>query len=92
MVVQADSRLMTSVLNNLIANAWKFSAGTPAPRIEVGSQAGADGKTVFFVRDNGAGFDMAHAGKLFQVFERLHTASQFEGTGIGLATSLISTP
>jgi signal transduction histidine kinase len=86
MVVQADSRLMTSVLNNLIANAWKFSAGTPAPRIEVGSQAGADGKTIFFVRDNGAGFDMAHAGKLFQVFERLHTASQFEGTGIGLAT------
>lgn len=87
MAVQADSRLMTSVLTNLIANAWKFSANTPAPRIEVGSQVGEDGKkTVFFVRDNGAGFDMAHAGKLFQVFERLHSASQFEGTGIGLAT------
>lgn len=86
MAVQADSRLMTSVLTNLIANAWKFSAGTPKPRIEVGSQLGADGKRAFFVRDNGAGFDMAHAGKLFQVFERLHTASQFEGTGIGLAT------
>jgi signal transduction histidine kinase len=87
LVVQADSRLMTSVLSNLIANAWKFSSGTPAPRIEVGSQPGEDGKkVVFFVRDNGAGFDMAHAGKLFQVFERLHTASQFEGTGIGLAT------
>jgi signal transduction histidine kinase len=86
MVVQADSRLMNSVLGNLIGNAWKFSANVPSPRIEVGSQAGADGKPVFFVRDNGAGFDMAGAGKLFQVFERLHSASQFEGTGIGLAT------
>jgi signal transduction histidine kinase len=86
MVVQADSRLMNSVLGNLIGNAWKFSANVPAPRIEVGSQVSADGETVFFVRDNGAGFDMAAAGKLFQVFERLHASSQFEGTGIGLAT------
>ena len=86
LVVQADSRLMHSVLGNLIGNAWKFTAGTPAPRIEVGSQLGADGETVFFVRDNGAGFDIAAAGKLFQVFERLHSSSQFEGTGIGLAT------
>lgn len=86
MVVQADSRLMNSVLGNLIGNAWKFSANTPAPRIEVGSQIGEGGETVFFVRDNGAGFDMAAAGKLFQVFERLHASSQFEGTGIGLAT------
>lgn len=86
MVAQADSRLMTSVLTNLIGNAWKFSAKTPAARIEVGSQPGADGKPVFFVRDNGAGFDMAKAGKLFQVFERLDSAAQFEGTGIGLAT------
>jgi signal transduction histidine kinase len=86
MAVQADNRLMSSVLSNLIGNAWKFTANTPSPRIEVGSQAGEDGKPVFFVRDNGAGFDMAHAAKLFQVFERLHAASQFEGTGIGLAT------
>jgi len=86
MVAQADSRLMNSVLGNLIGNAWKFSAGTPSPRIEIGSQIGSDGATVFFVRDNGAGFDMAAAGKLFQVFERLHASSQFEGTGIGLAT------
>jgi signal transduction histidine kinase len=86
MVVQADSRLMNSVLGNLIGNAWKFSANTPAPRIEVGSQIGEGGEAVFFVRDNGAGFDMAAAGKLFQVFERLHASSQFEGTGIGLAT------
>jgi signal transduction histidine kinase len=86
MVVQADSRLMNSVLGNLIGNAWKFSANAAAPRIEVGSQVGEDGETVFFVRDNGAGFDMAAAGKLFQVFERLHSSSQFEGTGIGLAT------
>lgn len=86
MVVQADSRLMTSVLTNLIGNAWKFSAKTPSARIEVGSQVDADGNTAFFVRDNGPGFDMANAGKLFQVFERLDSASQFEGTGIGLAT------
>lgn len=86
MVAQADSRLMTSVLSNLIGNAWKFTAKTPSARIEVGSQAGAEGGTVFFVRDNGPGFDMAKAGKLFQVFERLDSTSQFEGTGIGLAT------
>jgi signal transduction histidine kinase len=86
MLAQADSRLMTSVLTNLIGNAWKFSAKTPSARIEVGSQAGAEGETVFFVRDNGPGFDMANAGKLFQVFERLDSTSQFEGTGIGLAT------
>ncbi|WP_411886325.1 sensor histidine kinase [Polaromonas sp. YR568] len=86
MVAQADSRLMTSVLTNLIGNAWKFSAKTPSARIEVGSQAGAEGETVFFVSDNGPGFDMANAGKLFQVFERLDSTSQFEGTGIGLAT------
>jgi signal transduction histidine kinase len=86
LVAQADSRLMNSVLGNLIGNAWKFSANVPAPRIEVGSQVGEGGETVFFVRDNGAGFDMAVAGKLFQVFERLHASSQFEGTGIGLAT------
>jgi signal transduction histidine kinase len=86
LVVQADSRLMNSVLANLIGNAWKFTANTPSPRIEIGSLTGADGKVTFFVRDNGAGFDMASAGKLFQVFERLHSASQFEGTGIGLAT------
>jgi signal transduction histidine kinase len=86
MVAQADSRLMTSVLSNLAGNAWKFSAKTPSARIEVGNQAGADGKPVFFVRDNGPGFDMAKAGKLFQVFERLDSTSQFEGTGIGLAT------
>ena len=77
---------MNSGLGNLIGNAWKFSANVAAPRIEVGSQVGEDGGTVFFVRDNGAGFDMAAAGKLFQVFERLHATSQFEGTGIGLAT------
>jgi signal transduction histidine kinase len=86
LVVQADSRLMNSVLANLIGNAWKFTANTPSPRIEIGSLTDADGKVTFFVRDNGAGFDMASAGKLFQVFERLHSASQFEGTGIGLAT------
>jgi PAS domain S-box-containing protein len=78
----ADARLARTLLENLIGNAWKFTGRSPAPRIAVGS---ADGKT-FFVRDNGAGFDEANAGKLFLPFERLHSTDQFPGTGIGLAT------
>ena len=65
--VSADPALMESMLENLIGNAWKFSARKPEPRIEIGMTA--DG---LYVRDNGAGFDMAHAGKLFQPFQRLH--------------------
>lgn len=86
LVVQADSRLMHSVMANLVGNAWKFTGRTALPRIEVGSQTDAAGELTYFVRDNGAGFDMANVDKLFQVFERLHSSSQFEGTGIGLAT------
>jgi PAS domain S-box-containing protein len=77
----ADPRLARTLLENLIGNAWKFTARTEAPQIMVGS---TDGRT-FFVRDNGAGFDVARAGKLFSPFERLHGADQFPGTGIGLA-------
>ena len=77
-----DVRLVRSVLENLIGNAWKFTGQVSAPRITVGR---SDPRT-FFVRDNGAGFDMEHAGKLFSPFERIHTADQFPGTGIGLAT------
>jgi PAS domain S-box-containing protein len=85
LMAQADNRLMNSVMANLIGNAWKFTSKTKQPRIEVGCQPGSSGQIVFFVRDNGAGFDMAHAGELFGAFQRLHTASEFQGTGIGLA-------
>ena len=75
---------MRVVLANLIGNAWKFTATRAASRIEFGSTI-IDGERTFFVRDNGAGFDMAYAGRLFTPFQRLHTQQQFEGTGIGLA-------
>jgi light-regulated signal transduction histidine kinase (bacteriophytochrome) len=81
-----DPRLLLAVLQNLLENAWKFSAKKPQARIDVGCQMGADGDTIFFVKDNGAGFDMAFAHKLFGTFERLHSPGDFAGTGIGLAT------
>ena len=81
-----DSRLLSAVLHNLIGNAWKFTSKHPLARIEVGSQRDASGETVFFVRDNGVGFDMAFANKLFGTFERLHSPGEFSGSGIGLAT------
>ncbi len=81
----ADSHLLTIVLENLLGNAWKFSANVPDARIEIGQQKNGN-DSVFYVRDNGAGFDMAYADKLFGAFQRLHTESEFEGTGIGLAT------
>ena len=80
-----DARLLREILTNLIGNAWKFSAKQANAAIEVGMKPTQDGQTVFFVRDNGAGFDMAYADKLFGTFQRLHTLSEFEGTGIGLA-------
>ncbi len=81
-----DPRLLAAVLQNLIDNAWKFTSRHAAPRIEVGCERGSDGTPVFFVKDNGAGFDMAFASKLFGTFERLHSPGDFPGTGIGLAT------
>ncbi len=83
--VWADERLLLVVLENLIGNAWKFTGKTAAPRIEVGVERRGR-EDVLFVRDNGAGFDEAYAGKLFGVFQRLHSSKDFEGTGIGLAT------
>lgn len=77
-----DARLLRLVLQNLLGNAWKFSRDQPTPRVEVGNN---DQRT-FFVRDNGAGFDMASVGRLFTPFQRLHTSAEFEGLGIGLAT------
>jgi PAS domain S-box-containing protein len=81
----ADGRLLEIVIENLLGNAWKFTANRERARIEFGRFREA-GQEVFFVRDNGAGFDMAFASRLFGVFQRLHTTREFEGTGIGLAT------
>lgn len=81
-----DSRLVRVVMENLLGNAWKFSAQQPVAEITVGRQLDAAGLPEFFVRDNGAGFDMAYADKLFVPFQRLHATAEFPGTGIGLAT------
>jgi light-regulated signal transduction histidine kinase (bacteriophytochrome) len=80
-----DAQLARALLDNLLGNAWKFTSKTPLARIELGSEE-VDGASAYFVRDNGAGFDMAHAERLFGPFQRLHSASEFSGTGIGLAT------
>lgn len=80
-----DARLLGVALENLLGNAWKFTRNVAQAHIQLGADA-ALGPAAFFVRDNGAGFDMAYAGKLFRVFQRLHASSEFDGTGIGLAT------
>jgi signal transduction histidine kinase len=84
--IDGDPGLLRIVLSNLLGNAWKFTARTPDARIEVGRAEGAPGEPVFFVRDNGAGFDMAQAAHLFEPFRRLHRQDDFPGTGVGLAT------
>jgi len=83
---RADPELARDLLQNLLRNAWKFTSKSSAPMIEVG-RCRSDGVDAFFVRDNGAGFDPTYAGKLFVPFQRLHTAAEFPGTGIGLATA-----
>jgi signal transduction histidine kinase len=84
-VVLADNGLLCVVLENLLGNAWKYTSKQPNPTIEFGNlQSG--GETVFFVRDNGAGFDPHYSDRLFQPFQRLHVQSDFPGTGVGLAT------
>jgi len=85
LAADADASLLRVVLTNLIGNAWKFTGTRESPRIEVAASA-ADGHDAFVVRDNGVGFDMSHATNLFGPFQRLHSSSEFEGTGIGLAT------
>ncbi len=80
-----DGRLMTIVLENLLQNAWKFTARRPDARIALGREERGD-EMAFFVRDNGAGFDMKYAHRLFTPFQRLHDPAEYEGTGIGLAT------
>lgn len=81
---EADVTLLRRVVENLVGNAMKYSAKVPCPRIEFGCMP-ATNPPVYFVRDNGAGFDMQHADKLFGMFQRLHSAKEFEGTGVGLA-------
>lgn len=85
-VLVADENMMRQVWLNLLGNAVKYSARREVARIQVGYEAQANGDHHFWVRDNGAGFDMAYAGKLFGVFQRLHKASEYPGTGIGLAS------
>ncbi len=84
-VVTGDPRLLRDALQNLVDNAWKFTAKTEHPRIEFGKMK-ENGETVYFIKDNGVGFDMKYVDKLFGVFQRLHTTEEFPGTGVGLAT------
>jgi light-regulated signal transduction histidine kinase (bacteriophytochrome) len=84
--VLGDPATLKQVLANLVGNAVKYSRQRDPAEIEIGCDGEEDGRAIFFVRDNGAGFDMKYAQKLFGVFQRLHRAEDFEGTGIGLAT------
>ena len=85
MIVDGDTRLLSIALNNLLSNSWKFTSKLEHTRIEFGCVE-IDKNTTYFVCDNGAGFDMAYINKLFAPFQRLHTVTEFEGNGIGLAT------
>lgn len=85
LIVSGDARLLRAALQNLLGNAWKFTGKQPHPRIELGMTQ-HNGIQAYFVRDNGAGFDMKYVNKLFRAFQRLHDVTEFEGTGIGLAT------
>jgi PAS domain S-box-containing protein len=86
LVAHGDVQLLRVVLENLLNNAWKFTSASIQTKIEFSAILQADAKIAYFIRDNGAGFDMAYSNKLFGAFQRLHSTSQFPGTGIGLAT------
>ena len=86
LIAQGDAHLLRAALVNLLSNAWKFTGKTANAKIEFGAMRNADGATDFFVRDNGVGFDMTYADKLFGTFQRLHAMDEFPGTGVGLAT------
>jgi signal transduction histidine kinase len=81
-----DARLLRTALENLLSNAWKYTAKQTEARIRVGASRGAAGERIYFIGDNGAGFDMAYAGRLFGTFQRLHGDKEFSGNGVGLAT------
>jgi PAS domain S-box-containing protein len=85
--VTADRSLIRIVVRNLVENAWKFTALRDAATVEFGTTISDDAEVWYYVRDDGAGFDPAHAGKLFQPFQRLHAASEFPGAGVGLASA-----
>ncbi|MCC7364700.1 MAG: CHASE3 domain-containing protein [Dehalococcoidia bacterium] len=85
-IVEGDPPLLRIALENLLGNAYKFTGNVDQPRIAFGVTTGENGANEYYVRDNGAGFDMEYAGKLFSPFQRLHRTEEFEGTGIGLAT------
>jgi signal transduction histidine kinase len=85
LTAEGDADMLRIVLENLIGNAWKFTAHRTSPTIAVGSRIN-DGKTEFFVQDDGAGFDMTYVHKLFTPFQRLHLQEEFPGTGVGLAS------
>jgi len=84
--VQGDAQLLRIALENLIRNSWKYTARAERPLIEIGTYTSAEGESVFFVKDNGAGFDNQQADQLFKPFRRLHSSKEFPGTGLGLAT------
>lgn len=86
LLVRGDPALLRQLVDQLAGNAWKFSSKKENAQIAVGSQVGPTGETVYFFRDNGAGFDMAHAEKLFGIFQRMHVSSDFPGLGVGLTT------
>jgi light-regulated signal transduction histidine kinase (bacteriophytochrome) len=86
MMVNADPNLMRIAIENLLGNAWKYSNRQIETKIEFGTFINKDNKTVFFIHDNGVGFDMKYVNKLFGAFQRLHGTAEFEGSGIGLAT------
>lgn len=85
LMVNGDERLLRVALDNLLGNAWKFTGKCPEPKVEFGTVQN-NGSAAYFIRDNGAGFDMAYMDKLFGPFQRLHAMTEFEGTGVGLAT------
>jgi signal transduction histidine kinase len=85
MIVHGDRRLISDMLVNLLGNAWKFTSKTPHPRVDVG-QISSGSMATLYIRDNGAGFDMAYEQKLFKPFQRLHGPAEFDGSGVGLAT------
>ena len=85
LTIFGDARLLDVMMANLLGNAWKFTGKKPSARIEFG-RTETGGQSVYFVRDNGIGFDMSHTEKLFGAFQRMHKASEFPGSGVGLAT------